>query len=120
MKYALGGCGAPVEPVRIRIAGKQGQLEEQQTSCPNSGRAAEPGQDQLRNQRFDFKEKKGTEENGRSEERGLEFATCRCALPKEAVWDEISFCLLRVGFEPIGSGLRNLTVLGGGAAADAN
>ena len=68
-KLLAAGEGALRQPVRVEVAEKQGELEEDQAGEPDCGRAFEGGEELLRRHGLDQEEEKGREEDGKAVER---------------------------------------------------
>jgi hypothetical protein len=57
----------PGDPVRIRVARQQRDLEKQHAGGPHRRAAAHARQDQARDHRLNLKKKEGAKEDGRAE-----------------------------------------------------
>ena len=66
----------PDQAVRVKISAQEHQLEKQQRRAPHRRRAAEPGQDEFRDQRLDLKEQERAQKdrNGVDEHRSPRIA----------------------------------------------
>ena len=66
-EHLRAGPQPPNHEVHVGISGEQQQLKEQHAGGPHGGRATEPRQDQLRNQRLRLKQEEGRDKCGKGE-----------------------------------------------------